>query len=91
MYFGNIYIILLFETIGIVIWEKYILYTTTTTQRGWCVEAFVSSTVQSQPQTSLPGGGGVQNIFPQNKNTMIEYTIRYCCRIYYTIMLYDIL
>ena len=35
-----------------------ILYTTTT-QRGWCIEVFVSILVQSQSQTSLPGGGGV--------------------------------
>ena len=35
-----------------------ILYTTTT-QRGWCIEAFVSILVQSQSQESLLGGGGV--------------------------------
>ena len=32
---------------------------TTTTQRGWCREVFVSIPVQSQSQKSLPGGGGV--------------------------------
>ena len=35
---------------------------TTTTQRGWCIEVFVSILVQSQSQTSLPGGGGVENL-----------------------------
>ena len=42
-----------------------ILYTTTTTQRGWCIEAFVSILVQSQSQKTLPGGGVVQNILSQ--------------------------
>ena len=35
-----------------------ILYTTTT-QRGWCIEAFVSIPAHLQSQKSLPGGGGV--------------------------------
>ena len=35
-----------------------ILYTTTT-QRGWCIEAFVSILAQLQSQNSLSGGGGV--------------------------------
>ena len=34
-------------------------HTPPTTQRGWCIEAFVSILVQSQSQRSLPGGGGV--------------------------------
>ena len=38
-----------------------ILYTTTT-QRAWCTEAFVSILAQSQSQKSHPGGGGVQNL-----------------------------
>ena len=31
---------------------------TTTTQRGWCIEAFVSILAQLQSNKSLPGGGG---------------------------------
>ena len=42
-----------------------ILYITTTTQRGWCLEVFVSSIKHFQSQTSVPGGGGVQNLSPQ--------------------------
>ena len=38
------------------------LYTTTTTQRGWCIEAFVSILVQWQSHKSLPGGDGVWNL-----------------------------
>ena len=30
---------------------------TTTTQRGWCIKAFVSMIVLSQSQKTLPGGG----------------------------------
>ena len=41
------------------VYGRPILYTTTTTQRGLCIEAFVSILVQSQSQKSLPGGGGV--------------------------------
>ena len=32
---------------------------TTATQRGWCIEAFVSILVQPQSPKSLLGGGGV--------------------------------
>ena len=39
--------------------EIGILNPYTTTLRGWRIEAFVSFLVQSQSQTSLPGGGGV--------------------------------
>ena len=42
---------------------RTILYTATT-QRGWCIEAFVSIILQSQSQKSLPGGGGVYHMFP---------------------------
>ena len=37
--------------------------TTTTTQRGWCTEPFVSILAHLQSQKSLPGGGGVQDLF----------------------------
>ena len=43
---------------GLYTFRKTVLYTTTT-QRGWYIEAFVSILVQSQSRTSLPGGGGV--------------------------------
>ena len=36
-----------------------ILYNTTTTRRGWCIEAFVSTLAHLQYQKLLPGGGGV--------------------------------
>ena len=39
--------------------DSYATTTTTTTLRGWCIEAVVSILVQSQPLKSLPGGGGV--------------------------------
>ena len=39
------------------VFGRPILYTSTT-QRGCCMEAFVSILVHSQSQTSLPGGGG---------------------------------
>ena len=38
---------------------RTILYTTTTTQRGWCIEAFVSILAHLQSLKLLPGGGGV--------------------------------
>ena len=47
-----------FQT-GVLLLGRPILYTTTTTQRGWFIEAFVSILVQSQSQKSLPGAGGV--------------------------------
>ena len=47
-----------------------ILYNTTTTQRGWCIEVFVSILAESQSQNSLSGGGGVQNLSSQ---TIYEY------------------
>ena len=37
---------------------RAILYTTTT-QRGWCIEAFVSILAHLQSLKLLPGGGGV--------------------------------
>ena len=40
----------------------------TTTQRGWCIEAFVSILVQSQSQN--PGGGGVYNICSQTHSCL---------------------
>ena len=46
---------------------RVILYTTTT-QRGWRVEACVSVLVQSQCQKSHPGGGGVQNLSSQSSH-----------------------
>ena len=35
------------------------LFTTTTTKRGWCIEAFVSIQTHLQSQKLFPGGGGV--------------------------------
>ena len=37
----------------------YTTTTTTTTQRGWCIETFVSILVQSQSRKSLPGSDGM--------------------------------
>ena len=48
----------------VIIIGRPILYTTTS-QRGWCIEAFISILVQPQSQKSLPGGGGVQNLTSQ--------------------------
>ena len=38
---------------------RAMLNTTTTTQRGWCIEAFVSTHLQSQQLFPGGGGGGV--------------------------------
>ena len=55
-------LLIMFIIIIIIITMAYIgrptLYTTAT-QRGWCIEAFVSILAQLQSQKSLPGGGGV--------------------------------
>ena len=42
-----------------------ILYTTTTTQRGWCIEVFVSILAHLQSLKLLPGGCGVKNLSSQ--------------------------
>ena len=39
--------------------KQHMVYTTATTQRGRCIEAFVSILAQLQSQKWCPGGGGV--------------------------------
>ena len=43
----------------VLVFGRPILYTTTTTQRGWCMEAFVPILAPLQSLKWLPGGGGV--------------------------------
>ena len=47
-----------------------ILCAAATTQRGLCVEAFVSILSQSQSQKSLPGGGDIESPLPR---CLIDY------------------
>ena len=48
-----------FQTGGLLLRRPILYTTTTTTQRGWCIETVLSILAYLQSQKPLPGGGGV--------------------------------